>query len=349
MTSPVDSAAQIASSAPVRLLAVDGNSLAHRAFHSVKLDPGHRDPRPLTTGAVVSMLATAWTYGPYDGVVVGFDHPVNRRKIAYPEYKANRPPTPVELTEAIELLREHLTACGVEVVLDEGAEGDDLVAAVVDACDRAAWACDVLSSDRDLTALVSPSTRLLRPRARFADLLVEDEASVRATYGIEPWQYTELAALRGDPSDGLTGATGIGPKTAARLLRDYGSVMGLYDVVHELHPRVEASLREARDRVERNLELMAPIPHLALDTEVARAADGLNLKQVAAVLDPLGLQTAARRLARAVTNPAPPPPPPSAHPVDDLNRAVDGGSAGLGMGTAVRTDAPRTGEQSSLW
>jgi 5'-3' exonuclease len=297
-----------------RMLAVDGNSIGHRAFHSSRAEATD-DERPLVTGAVVSMLATVWIEGPYESLVVAFDHPTNRRKADHPEYKANRVPSPPDLGPCLRALRTHLADCGFEVVEHPGSEADDVLAAVVDACALRGWPCDVLSSDRDLTALVNPTTRLLRPRATFSDLQVEDEAAVRRRYGIEPWQYVDLAALRGDPSDGLTGATGIGPKIAARLLRDYGSVAGIYAALTDLPPRIEAALREGRERVERNLVLMAPIPHLAVDVDAARAR-GIDPERVTTVLSPLGLDVAARRFARAVAAPARPPvaPPPTGPP-----------------------------------
>ncbi len=293
----------------VRVLAVDGNSLGHRAFHSTREDAGARDDAvPLVTGGLVSMLASAWINGPYDAVIVAFDHPTNHRREQEPDYKANRPPTPPELRESLVALRTHLRACGFHVEEQEGAEADDLLAAVAERCGPAGWSCDLLSSDRDLLACVDTTTRLLRPQARFSDLLVEDVAGVRARYGIEPAQYVDLAALRGDPSDGLVGATGIGRKTAAKLLRTYGSVLGIYAALGDLPPRIEASLREARARIERNLLLMAPFPHL--DVDVASAvATGIRLELAVEVLRGLGLDAAARRLRRAVLEPPPPRPP----------------------------------------
>lgn len=334
-----------------RLLAVDGNSLGHRAWHSLRAGgDGGADAtgdRPLTTGAVVSMLATAWQYGPYDRVVVGFDHPHNQRKDAFPEYKSTRPPTPPELTAALERLREDLDRIGVSVVEHEGAEADDVLAAVVDACEARQARCDLLSSDRDLTALVSTTTRLLRPRARFADLQIEDREQVRHRYGIEPWQYTELAALRGDPSDGLAGATGIGPKIAARLLRDHGTVANLYTALHDLPPRVETALREARDRVERNLLLMAPLPHLPIDLD---AITPLDADRAAEVLAALGLERSGRRLRRAMLTPAATPPPPTTTPPPP--DSPDGGAApqpSSVVSARQPTAAASAGEQDALF
>lgn len=333
---------------PPRVLAVDGNSLAHRAFHAARAEA---DPAvPFVTGAVVSMLASAWFEGPYDAVVVAFDHAENRRKLDHPGYKANRTEHDPALPGQITALRQNLAACGWLVTEHPGAEADDLLAATADACSARGWRCDLLSSDRDLTALVGPGVRLLRPRARFADLVVEDEAAVRATYGVEPWQYTELAALRGDPSDGLDGARGIGPKTAARLLRDHGSVAALYANLTDLPPRVEAALREGRDRVERNLRLMAPIPHLEVDVEAALAV-GVQPERVGEVLEPLGLGAAARRLARAVSAPPPPPlaPPPeeAPHPEDSGSDRAAGGGRLAGGGAVAGSGRVAGGGRST--
>lgn len=318
------------------LLAVDGNSLGHRGYHSSRHD--EPDGRPLATGAVLSMLASAWVHGPYDGIVIGFDSPTNRRKLEYPEYKSSRPPTPPELTASLIALRSHLASCGFLVVEHHGAEADDVMASTVDACELRGWRCDVLSSDRDLTALIGASTRLLRPLARFSDLEVEDEDAVRRKYGVSPAQYVDLAALRGDPSDGLTGATGVGPKTAARLLRDHGSVLGLYESLHHLPPRIEAALREGRQRVERNLMLMAPIPHLDVDVDAAHAS-GVDPDRIAAAMAPLGLENAARRFARLLASPpvTPPPRPPVPSDPDGPARAP------------IRDAVPAAGEQAALF
>jgi DNA polymerase-1 len=324
-----------------RVLAVDGNALGHRAYRSAEPDLAAGDQRPLVTGAVVSMLATAWVHGPYDAVLVAFDHPDNRRKLLAPEYKANRPPTPEPLTAALRRLRDDLAGCGFVVEEHEGAEADDILAATADLCQREGWPCDLLSSDRDLTALVAEDVRLLRPRARFADLVVEDVAAVRSRYGVDPDRYVELAALRGDASDGLDGARGIGPKTAAKLLRTHGSVLALYDALTDLPPRLEASLREGRARVERNLLLMAPLPGIEVAADRLRRAQ-VDPAQVTELLDGLGLDAPARRFARAVT--APPPPPSAPHPADGaLADHLDAREP------AVRGVAPAVGEQAPLF
>jgi DNA polymerase-1 len=279
------------------VLAIDGNSLAHRAWHSTRGDE-RADVDGVVTGAFASMLATVWRYGSYTTLLVAFDDRTSRRREDFPEYKAQRAPTPDGLRHHMDLLIDHLRTSEVAVRIAPGAEADDVLAATVDGCLVRDWRCDLVSADRDLIALVAPTVRLLRPRQRFADLSIEDEAAVRARYGVDPARYLDFAALRGDPSDGLEGAKGIGPARAARLVRDHGSITEIYRALPDLPPRIASSLREAQERVERNVLLMTPIAHLEPELEDA-AARGAPLASLARLLDGLGFDDAARRLRRA--------------------------------------------------
>jgi DNA polymerase I len=296
------------------LLAVDGSSLVHRAWHSTR-DGEDAERDGIITATFASMLASTWSYGPYATLLVAFDHPVNRRRIDFPEYKAQRSSTPEGLRAALERTAEHLAAAGVAVRREEGVEADDLLAATSDEARGRGITCDLLSSDRDLIAFVGGVVRLLRPRQRFNDVAIEDEDAVRATYGVDPERYIDLAALRGDASDGLRGADGIGPARAARLVRDHGSVAAVYRALPDLPPAIARSLRESREDVERNLLLMSPLPHLdvALDDALMR---GAAVGRLAALVDELGFPAAARRLRRAIgedddrRGPAMPPVPP---------------------------------------
>jgi 5'-3' exonuclease len=280
------------------LLAVDGSSLVHRAWHSTR-GSEEADRDGIVTAAFASMLASTWEYGPYRTLLVAFDHPVNHRRRDFPEYKAQRSTTPDELRAALIRTSEHLEAAGVAVRRQEGVEADDLLAAASDGARARGMTCDLLSSDRDLIALVGGAVRLLRPRQRFADLAVEDEEAVRRTYGVDPSRYIDLAALRGDTSDGLRGASGIGPARAARLVRDHGSVAAIYLALPDLPPAIAQSLRDAREDVERNLLLMSPLPHLDVDLDDV-VARGSPMERIADLLDDLGFPGAARRLRKAI-------------------------------------------------
>lgn len=325
-----------------RLLAVDGNSLAHRAWHAIRGsddEVGH-----FVTGGFVSMLATAWSHGPFDGLVIAFDHPDNQRKQNFPEYKANRVDDH-DLRPHLDDLQSHLRECGFMVVVEPGLEGDDVLAAVADACLARSSQCLILSSDQDLTALVCDDIHLLRPRATMADLRLYDPATVRAVYGVDPDQYTDLAALRGDPSDGLSGVTGVGPKTAARLLRDHGSLAGIYGNLSILPPKIEAALRQGREVAERNRLLMSPLTGPRVDVDAAFAS-GIDIAQVEQTLGALDLGFAAGRFRYAVERPpAPPLPPAPDEEPDDLVVSVPASVL------ARREDASAVheGEQAALF
>lgn len=301
-----------------RLLAVDGNALAHRAYHAT---PPDRRVGAFVTGGLLRMIASTWSEGPFDGLVIALDDPHhNRRRELFADYKAHREDKDPQLEEALDVLPDHLRAAGLTVAGEPGAEADDLLAVVTGDSAGRGWTCSVLSSDRDLLALVSPAVTLLRPRGSMARLKAYGPSEVVAEYGVRPDQYTDLAALRGDPSDGLDGVDGIGPKTAARLLQDYGSVPGIYEALSSLPPRLEAMLRVGRAAVERNRRLMRPLTDLSF--ELPTTALRIDPDRLVSGLADLGLDATARALRRALTAPpAPPrPPPPTDEPPPDPGR-----------------------------
>ena len=297
------------------VLAVDGNSLAHRAFHAS--NPDERSG-PWMCDMVVRLIASVWWHGPFDAVVVGFDHEVNDRKLMDPGYKAGRSEKDPVLEEELAVLPEQLAEVGFEVVCVEGLEADDVLASVATSATERGWRTTLLSSDRDLTAQVNDNVTLLRPRGTMSDLIVTDPARVREEYGIEPHQYVDFAAMRGDASDGLRGVHGIGPKIAARLLRDHGTVEELLRNLHHLHPHHEAKLRAGRDEIDRNLMLMTPITTIEVDLDAA-VERGLDVDQVEAALVALDLGRAAGTMRRMMSEPPPPPLPP---PPDDAPEEV---------------------------
>jgi len=288
------------------VLAVDGNSLAHRAYHAMV--DGDDAVGHFVTAGIVAMLGSVWGAGPYDGIVMAFDHQHNQRREDWPVYKADRSTDP-RLREHLQAAPDHMEACGFRVEITHGAEADDLLAATADDCTARGWRCTILSGDRDLTALVSDTVTLLRPRATMSDLRVYDPAAVRREYGVAPDQYTDLAALRGDPSDGLPGVHGIGAKTAARLLRDHGSLAAIYANLVHLPPKVEAALRAGREIAERNRLLMSPLPNLVVNVDAA-VTSGVDLDRIEAALAALDIPGAGARFRWAVERPSPPPRPP---------------------------------------
>jgi len=198
------------------LLAIDGDSLAHRAYHG---GPKTRD------NAVVGFtnwLATLWQAEAPDGIVVGWDTltvPTYRHE-AFAPYQSGRV-FEQSILEQLDLLPEVVRAAGFAVGKADGYEADDFLAAAA-----RTWPDEVriVTSDRDAFQLVSNRVTILQPTKGVTDLLRIGPAEVRDRYGVDPEQVTDLIALRGDPSDKLPGARGVGPAGAAALLKTYGSL-----------------------------------------------------------------------------------------------------------------------------
>ena len=198
---------------------IDGDSFAHRAYHAL--------PKSIRMNAVVgftNMLVRLWEVEKPDSVLVGWDTlsvPTYRHE-AFAAYQSGRV-FEESILEQLEVLPDVVGACGFAVGKAPGFEADDFLAAGAHT-----WTGEVLvaTSDRDAFQLVSDRVTVLQPTRGVSELARIGPAEVRERYGIEPEQVPDLIALRGDPSDKLPGARGIGPKKAAEILREYGTLEG---------------------------------------------------------------------------------------------------------------------------
>jgi DNA polymerase I len=202
------------------LLAVDGDSFAHRAYHGL--------PKSVRLNMVVgwsNMMSRLWQTEQPDAVLVGWDTlevPTYRHE-AYEPYQSGRV-FETSLLEQLAIMPALSQSMGFFVGKGAGYEADDFLAAAAKA-----WPGDVLvaTSDRDAYQLVSDRVTILAPTRGVSELVRIGPAEVRERYGVEPEQVPDLIALRGDPSDKLPGARGVGPKKAAQLLEQYGTLEDL--------------------------------------------------------------------------------------------------------------------------
>lgn len=342
----------MATTAPTRMLAVDGNSLAHRAWHAIT--GGDDGVGEFVAAGVLGLIAAVWDFGPYEALLVAFDHAENRRKAEHPHYKAGRTTDP-DLQERLVDLHDRLATMGVHTVTDHGLEADDLLAAAARSATERGWRTDLFSGDRDLTALVDDHVRLLRPRGTMSDLVVTTPAVVATSHGVTPSQYHDYAALRGDTSDGLPGVDGIGPKSAAALLADFDDLETLYANLCYLPTKLERALRQGRYRAHHNRALMQPlVPTVDIAGELDRAAS-LDLDAVVTVLEDLGvddpgLARSARRITWARQRAAAPRPDDVPLPPEPAPRA-DESPARVAPGVtsdAGATPATDSGHVTSL-
>jgi 5'-3' exonuclease len=210
------------------LLVVDGDSLAHRAYHALPKTIKRAGGRP--SGAIVgftNFITRLWDAEEPRGVVVGWDTlevPTYRHE-AFDGYQSGRV-FDAALLEQLPMLPELVRALGFTAGKAPGFEADDFLAAAVSAAKKKRWPALVVTSDRDSFQLASKSVTILTPTRGVSELARIGPDEVRERYDVEPKQVPDFIALRGDPSDKLPGAPGVGPKGAAQILREYGSLEG---------------------------------------------------------------------------------------------------------------------------
>ena len=210
------------------VLAVDGDSLAHRAYHALPKSirrATDKGPANMIVG-FTNMLVRLWEIVEPRFVVVGFDSldtPTYRHE-ALPVYQSGRV-FDADLLEQLDMLPELVDAIGFAHAKAPGYEADDFLGAVVAQEDwKKRRKVVVATSDRDLFQLASERTTILQPTKGVTELSWVGPPEVRERYGVEPKQVPDFIALRGDPSDRIPGARGVGPKTAADILRQYGTL-----------------------------------------------------------------------------------------------------------------------------
>jgi DNA polymerase-1 len=208
------------------LLAVDGDNLAHRAWHALPKSIKGADGQP--DNAVVgfmNMLLRVWEAERPRAVFAAFDTVgvSTYRNELLPQDPAGRD-FPKELTDQLDRLPELVEALGFAWAKGAGYEADDFLAAAVAAEETRGGTTLVLTNDRDLFQLASAKTTVLQPRRGVSELDRVGPNEVRERFGVDPEQVPDFVALRGDPSDRIPGAPGVGPGRAAAVLRKYGSL-----------------------------------------------------------------------------------------------------------------------------
>ncbi len=298
---------------PTRLYLVDGSGYIFRAFHA--LPQFSRKSDGLPTGAVAGFCNMLWKFicemragggetGAPTHLAVIFDASEKTfRSELYPEYKAHRPPPPPELAPQFPLVREATRAFGVPAIELEGYEADDLIASYARKVADAGGEVIVVSSDKDLMQLVNEQICMFDP---MKNLKICREQVIEK-FGLGPEMVVDIQALAGDSVDNVPGAPGIGIKTAAQLLTEFGDLDTLLERAHEIkQPKKRETLVAFADQVRLSRELVrlkddAPLP-MPVDALVVREPDGPVL---AAFLEAMEFRTLARRVSEQISGMAP--------------------------------------------
>lgn len=204
-----------------RLVLIDGHAILHRAFHAL--------PPQIKFNAIfgfMTMLLRVLADLKPDYLAVAFDRPEpNWRQQQYLAYQAKRPEMEGNLTAQIPLVHEILEALGIPVFEVAGFEADDVIGSLAR---QSKEETVIVTGDRDMLQLVNSHVKVCVPVKGLSETKIYDENLVKEEFGVEPRQWVDVKALKGDPSDNYPGVAGIGPKTAQELIARFGSLENLY-------------------------------------------------------------------------------------------------------------------------
>ena len=254
-----------------RLLLIDGHSMAYRAFYALPAE-NFTTASGQHTNAIygfATMLLSLLSSEKPTHVAVAFD--VSRktfRSEIFPEYKANRAKTPDEFRSQMSYLHELVSAFGITQFEVEGYEADDILATITKRAEKEGAEVFICTGDRDSFQLVNDKTTVLYPKRGVSDLARMTPEAVQEKYGMSPAQYPDFAALRGDPSDNLPSIPGVGEKTAAKWVVEYGSLQELLSNVDKVGGKVGQALRDSIDNVIRNRELTQLVAEVPIDLSI---------------------------------------------------------------------------------
>ncbi|WP_439947855.1 DNA polymerase I [Streptomyces sp. BBFR109] len=282
-----------------RLMLMDGHSLAYRAFFALPAE-NFTTATGQPTNAIygfASMLANTLRDEEPTHFAVAFD--VSRktwRSEEFTEYKANRSKTPDEFKGQVQLIGELLDAMHAERFAVEGFEADDIIATLATRAEAEGFEVLIVTGDRDSFQLVSEHTTVLYPTKGVSELTRYTPEKVVEKYGLTPAQYPDFAALRGDPSDNLPGIPGVGEKTAAKWINQFGSFAELVERADEVKGKAGQNLRDHLESVKLNRRLTELERNVELPRTVADLArTAYDRKAVATLLDSLEIRNPSLR------------------------------------------------------
>jgi DNA polymerase-1 len=283
-----------------RLLLIDGHSMAYRAFFALPAE-NFTTAQGQHTNAIygfATMLLSLLSTEKPTHVAVAFD--VSRktfRSEIFPDYKANRAKTPDEFRSQMSYLHELVTAFGISTFEVEGFEADDVIATIAKQAEREGAEVFICTGDRDSFQLVNEKTTVLYPKRGVSDLTRMTPDAVQEKYGMSPEQYPDFAALRGDPSDNLPSVPGVGEKTAAKWVVEYGSLHELIANIDKLGGKVGQSLRDSISDVIRNRELTQLVANVPLELSIdALAWSGVDENKTNPLFEKLEFKTLKDRM-----------------------------------------------------
>ena len=234
---------------------IDGSYFAYRAFYAIgQLSTQGGLPTNAVYGFTRMLRKLVEKHHP-DYLVVVFDTgKPTFRHIRYEQYKAHRKPMPDEMVVQMPWIKKIVSAYRIPIIEKEGYEADDVIATLAFRARKQGFEIFIVTSDKDMMQVVGPGTKII---SSAKDDLVYDPVRIKQKFGVEPGKIVELLALTGDSADNISGVPGVGAKTAARLISQYGGIEGIMRNTDTLSPKLKKAIEEYAGRIRENLELVA--------------------------------------------------------------------------------------------
>ncbi|MGN0521202.1 MAG: DNA polymerase I [Eubacterium sp.] len=257
----------------MKLLVIDGNSIANRAFYGIKLLSTKKGEYTNAIYGFLNILLKLKDLCSPDAVAVAFDvHAPTFRHKLYDEYKAGRHAMPEELKQQMPVLKEILNNLGYTTLEKEGWEADDILGTLADSCRQNGDACFIATGDRDSLQLAHGGVKVLLARTKMGQAVTDiyDENAIMAEYGVTPAELIQVKALQGDSSDNIPGVAGVGAKTALDLIQRFHNIDYIYENIDSIDIKegVRAKLKNDRQKAYLSLDLGTIRTDAPIDTNI---------------------------------------------------------------------------------
>ncbi len=283
-----------------RLIIIDSNSVIHRAFHALPpLTNKKGEVVNAVYGFLLVFLKAVKDFNP-DFIAACFDFPAPTfRHKKFKKYKAKRAAAPEELYSQIPKVKKVLKSFGVPVFEAKGFEGDDVIGTISRSFSEKQLLLKpesiILSGDLDVLQLVNKNTKVYNLKKGVKNTILYDEQAVEEKYGFPPDKIVDFKALRGDPSDNIPGALGIGEKGAFTLIKKFGSINNLYNKIETVDQKIREKLLKSKDQVLLSRELAKIDTNVPVSFNFKKCRWKNNKKEVIKVLEELGFQSLIKR------------------------------------------------------
>lgn len=286
-----------------KIVLIDGNSIAYRAFYA--LPTSISTSTGVITNAVygfTSMLLKIIDEINPDTIIVAFDSrtPTFRHEL-FVAYKAQRKKMPDELASQLSLIKEVLRAMNIGIIEKEGYEADDIIAAIAQKVKDAFNEIIIVTGDKDILQLVCENIKVMAVKKGITNTVLYDANEVKEKFGVYPNEIKDYLALMGDSSDNIPGVPGIGPKTAADLIKKFGSIDNLYKNINEIkNEKLVKLLIDNKDEVFATRKLTELLTDVDIDIKeiLNKKLEEANINEIEKTFSILEFKTLIERIKK---------------------------------------------------